>query len=158
MKASEFRDALKLAVLSLATRFNRTFDPDEVELNEYIDDLIFDLSVGQMANIPKALSQWRREERFFPQTGEIRGIAKLMPIDEKYLTGPSSRYGRLLQASINGSGERKTLPSIRDDAAFHAELQKLAGVTRSGRQPAPSNHTTGETNVKERTEEKGKAG
>jgi len=94
MKREDFRDALKLAVLQVAKRFNRKLT--EADLAEYVDDLMYELRPKELAQLPKLLAHARRDNKFFPTTGEIRAgvtgrsqyaeitdAGRLLPVQDK---------------------------------------------------------------------------
>jgi hypothetical protein len=119
LRREDFRDALRLAVLSLAKRFNRKLD--EADLNDYVDDLMWELSPKLLAQLPALLLEHRRNGLFFPSTGEIREkiVRPLLPAARDFIpySYPQHVLGMLpaeareaLESSRKTQGRREKIP------------------------------------------------
>jgi len=128
VKRHDFRDALRLAVLAVGRRFNRKFEDGEVE--EYIDDLMWDLSPKLLAQLPPLLADHRRNGLYFPSTGQIRKkiLRPVLPLpvarDFVPYAYPDGLIAKLpveaksaLEAGKKGQGRREHIPE--------AELQRI---------------------------------
>jgi hypothetical protein len=118
LKRDDFRDALRLIVVNLSKRFNRK--PAEIDVNEFVDDLMFDLKPKELAQLPGLLAVHRREGIFFPSAGEIREKIERLALPAKTYTPysyPEQVLRRLapevvkaLESSKRSQGRRDRIP------------------------------------------------
>jgi hypothetical protein len=123
MNRDDFTAALKLAVLSVASRYHQVFTDEE--LAEYVGDLMHGYSPGRLALIPEALAQIRRGEdrdtkvmNWFPQVGEVRALVNRLPIPQQYL---DAAYDRFTQKVLSQ-------PAPKQLRSVNEHLEELSGA------------------------------